>query len=155
MRDKLIVGMNEKEDMCMIREIMKDPMFLQAKSVDATSADKEVIQDLLDTIMAHKDHCVGMAANMIGVHKNIIIFWDDIMKDYQIMLNPSIMKTSGQKYEVEEGCLSLSGERKTVRYSKIKVRYFDCDMKVKIKSYDGFTAQIIQHEIDHCKGILI
>ena len=139
----------------MIKEIMKDTMFLQVKSKDATIQDQNVMDDLLDTIQAHKDKCVGMAANMIGVHKNIIVFWDEKLKDYQIMVNPTIMKMSGQLFHVEEGCLSLSGERPTSRYTKIKVQYFDRAMKVKIKSYEGFTAQIIQHEIDHCHGILI
>lgn len=139
----------------MIREIMKDIMFLQGKSKKAGIDDLDVAQDLLDTLIAHKDHCVGMAANMIGVHTRIIAFWDELAKDYQVMLNPEIIKTSGISYRVEEGCLSLSGERETKRFPQVKIRYQDMDMKVKIKSYNGFSAQIIQHEIDHCNGIII
>ena len=134
---------------------MRDPMFLALKSQDAGKEDTQVIQDLKDTIQHYKDQCVGMAANMIGVQKRIIIFYSEESKGYQVMLNPTIIKTSGQPFQVMEGCLSLVGERKTKRFPRIKVQYQDCDMKIKMKSYDGFTAQIIQHEIDHCNGIVI
>jgi len=112
-----------------------------------------VAQDLLETLIFHKEGCVGMAANMIGVTKRIIVFADG--KDYKIMMNPEIVKTSGE-YETEEGCLSLlGGPRKTKRFQKIKVQYQTMDMKLRLKTYEGFAAQIIQHEIDHCNGILI
>lgn len=139
----------------MIQEIMKDVMFLQTPGQLAGKDDLSIAQDLLDTLMAHREHCVGMAANMIGVSKRIIAFWDDDKKTYEVMLNPEIIKTAGKRYSVEEGCLSLSGERETKRYEKIKVRYQNMDMQVRIRSYEGFSAQIIQHEIDHCNGILI
>lgn len=139
----------------MIKEIMKDPMFLQATSKLATKEDVSIAFDLLDTLKSHKDHCVGMAANMIGIQKRIIAFFDEGKRGYTVMLNPEIMKFSGKRYEAMEGCLSLRGERLGIRYEKIKVRYQDMEMKIKIQSYEGFTAQIIQHEIDHCNGILI
>lgn len=137
----------------MIKELMHDPIFLGQKSENATTDDLQTAQDLLDTLEAHKDGCVGMAANMIGVKKRIICF-DDNGK-YMTMFNPEIIKAS-EPYETEEGCLSLVGTpRKTKRYKKIKVQYQTADFKVRMKTYDGFTAQIIQHEIDHCNGILI
>ena len=137
----------------MIKELMHDPMFLGQKSEKATVEDLQVAQDLLDTLTAHKDGCVGMAANMIGVKKRIICF-DDNGK-YVTMFNPEIIKAT-EPYETEEGCLSLIGEpRKTKRYKKIKVQYQTADFKVRLKSYEGFTAQIIQHEVDHCNGVLI
>lgn len=139
----------------MIKNIMKDPMFLQTPSKEVIKDDLKIVQDLYDTIKANKEKCVGMAANMIGVHKRIIIFWNEQKKDYQIMINPNIIRTSGQPYQVMEGCLSLNGERQTKRYTKIKVQYQDEQMKIKIATYEGFCAQIIQHEIDHCNGILI
>ena len=137
----------------MIRPIMRDEAFLAQKAELATPADLEIADDLLETLQANKAACVGMAANMIGVHKRIIAFNDN--GAYQVMLNPRIVKASGQ-YETREGCLSLLGDpRKTMRYEKIKVEYQTMDMKVRLKTYQGFTAQIIQHEIDHCNGILI
>ena len=136
----------------MIREIMKDPVFLAQKSVPAVESDLSVAQDLLDTLEAHKDGCVGMAANMIGVAKRIIAF--DCDGTYMVMLNPEIVKQA-QPYETEEGCLSLPGIRKTKRWRSIKVRYQNTDFSVRFKTFTGWTAQIIQHEIDHCNGILI
>ena len=137
----------------MIKEIVKDQFQLSQKSAIATKEDLDVITDLLDTIKANHDHCVGMAANMIGANKRIIVVNDN--NKYIIMINPEVLKFSGKLYETEEGCLSHIGLKKTNRYEKIKVSYFDEDFKKKIKTYQGFTAQIIQHEIDHCNGILI
>lgn len=137
----------------MIRELMHDPIFLARKSADATKEDLQTAQDLLDTLNVHREGCVGMAANMIGVCKRIIVF-DDGGK-LSLMLNPEIVKASGE-YETEEGCLSLlGGPRKTKRYRKIKVRYQTEQFQIRMKTFEGFTAQIIQHEIDHCNGILI
>ena len=131
---------------------MKDPLFLGVKSVPATQDDLQVAQDLMDTLAAHREGCVGMAANMIGVRKRIIIFDNDGTD--MIMFNPVILKAEGQ-YETEEGCLSLSGTRKTKRFQKIKVQYQNAAFQTRIKTFSGWTAQIIQHEIDHCEGILI
>lgn len=137
----------------MIKELMHDPIFLGQKSESATFEDLQTAQDLLDTLTAHKESCVGMAANMIGVKKRIICF--DNNGVYMTMFNPEIVKFS-DSYETEEGCLSLlGGPRKTKRYRKIKVQYQTEDFKLRIRTFDGFTAQIIQHEIDHCNGILI
>lgn len=136
----------------MIKEINKDPIILAAKSQAASADDLETAQDLLDTLTAHKNECVGIAANMIGVLKRIIVF--DNNGTYMIMLNPEIIKQSGL-YEVEEGCLSLIGTRKTKRCKSIKVQYQDTELKTRIKTFTDFTAQIIQHEIDHCNGIII
>ncbi len=136
----------------MIRPIMKDPIFLAQKSVPATVLDLPVAQDLRDTLEAHRDGCVGMAANMIGVAKRIIIF-DDNGKA-SVMFNPEIVKCSGA-FEAEEGCLSLAGTRKAKRFRSIKVQYRNERFELRIKTYTGFTAQIIQHEIDHCNGVLI
>lgn len=136
----------------MVREIMKDPIFLGRKSRDATAEDLPIAQDLLDTLAAHKDGCVGMAANMIGQAVRIIAF--DNEGTYTVMLNPEIVKASGQ-YETEEGCLSLAGVRKTKRYRSIKVQYQNEKLQVRFKTFTGWTAQIIQHEIDHCNGVLI
>ena len=137
----------------MVKELVHDPIFLGQKSETATADDLEVSQDLLDTLTAHKETCVGMAANMIGVKKRIICFDDN--GTYKTMFNPEIIKKS-EPYETEESCLSLLGEpRKTKRYKKIKVQYQTLDFKVRTKTYEGWTAQIIQHEIDHCNGILI
>lgn len=136
----------------MVREIVRDTFFLQMKSEPATESDLPTARDLLDTLAAHKDGCVGMAANMIGAAKRIIAF-DDCGR-YTVMFNPEIIKFSGA-YEAEEGCLSLDGTRKTKRYKSIKVRFFNEDFLPRVKTYTGFTAQIIQHEIDHCRGILI
>ena len=131
---------------------MKDPIFLAQKSAPATKEDLPVAQDLLDTLTAHKDGCVGMAANMIGVGKRIIAFEND--GAYTVMFNPVIVKQSGP-YEAEEGCLSLAGIRKTKRFRTIKVQWQNEKFQSRIKTFSGFTAQIIQHEIDHCEGILI
>lgn len=136
----------------MVKEIVRDTFFLQIKSEPATQADLQTARDLLDTLAAHKDGCVGMAANMIGVAKRIIAF-DDCGK-YTVMFNPEIVKCSGA-FDAEEGCLSLAGTRKTKRFKSIKVSYFNESFQPRIKTYTGFTAQIIQHEIDHCNGILI
>jgi len=136
----------------MVREIMRDPLFLAAPSVEAAQEDLSTAQDLLDTLRANRERCVGMAANMIGVHKNIIAFLDG--RVYMAMLNPEIVKAEGE-YETEEGCLSLEGIRKTKRYRKIQVRYQTEKMQWKTRTFRDYTAQIIQHEIDHCKGILI
>ena len=137
----------------MIKELVHDPIFLGQKSETATIMDLQTAKDLLDTLTAHKDTCVGMAANMIGVKKRIICF--DNEETFMTMFNPEILESS-QVYETEESCLSLiGGPRKTKRYKKIKVQYQTADFKVRIKTFEGWTAQIIQHEIDHCNGVLI
>ena len=136
----------------MIRPIMKDPIFLSRKSAPATVMDLPVAQDLRDTLEAHRDGCVGMAANMIGVARRIIIFDDN--GTAAVMFNPEIVRCSGA-YEAEEGCLSLTGTRKTKRYRTIRVRYRNEQFQPRLKTYTGVTAQIIQHEIDHCNGVLI
>ena len=136
----------------MIREICKDEFFLSQKSEPATADDLAIAQDLLDTLTAHKDGCVGMAANMIGVNNRIIAF--DNEGDYMVMLNPVIVKQSGP-YEAEEGCLSLTGTRKTKRFQTIKVQWQNEKLQTRLKTFTGWTAEIIQHEIDHCEGILI
>lgn len=136
----------------MVRQIMKDIFFLNQKSEPALPADKQVVLDLLDTLAAHKDGCVGMAANMIGVRKNIIAVNMEFMN--VPMINPVIVKKSGA-YEAEEGCLSLEGVRKTTRYQEIEVEYLDINWKKQRQKYSGWTAQIIQHECDHLEGIII
>ena len=137
----------------MVRELMHDPIFLAQKSAPATAADLAAAQDLLDTLTFHKEGCVGMAANMIGVTKRIIVF--DNAGSYMTMLNPVILKGT-DLYETEEGCLSLlGGPRKTKRYKKIKVQYQNLAMQTRVKTFTGWTAQIIQHEVDHCNGVLI
>ena len=137
----------------MVRELVHDPILLARVSEPAVKEDWAIAQDLLETLIFHKEGCVGMAANMIGVTKRIIAFNDN--GEYKIMLNPEIVKSSGE-YETKEGCLSLLGDpRPTKRFEKIKVQYQTMDMKVRLKTYQGFAAQIIQHEIDHCNGILI
>ena len=136
----------------MIKPIMKDPIFLSQKSAPATAPDLPLAQDLRDTFEAHRDGCVGMAANMIGIVKRIIIFDDN--GSATVMFNPEIVKCSGP-YEAEEGCLSLPGTRRTKRYRSIKVQYQNEQFQTRLKTYTGFPAQIIQHEIDHCEGILI
>ena len=141
----------------MMKELMHDPIFLAGKSEIATKEDLPVAQDLLDTLMAHKETCVGMAANMIGVKKRIIAFLDESGRAavYTVMLNPEIIKKDGA-YDTEEGCLSLLGDpRKCKRYKTIKVQYQTAEMQTRLKTYTGWTAQIIQHEIDHCNGVLI
>ena len=136
----------------MVREIMQDEVFLSQKAEPATLEDLAVAQDLLDTLTAHKDGCVGMAANMIGVCKRIIVF--DNEGKYTVMFNPEIIKKSGS-YEAEEGCLSLTGIRKAKRWQSIKVQYQNEQFQIRFKTFTGWTAQIIQHEIDHCEGVLI
>ena len=137
----------------MVREIVHDPVLLGARSVPATKEDLQVARDLLDTLAANKEHCVGMAANMIGVRKRIIVF--DNEGGYMTMFNPEIIKTSGP-YDTRERCLSLlGGERPCKRYQTIKVRWQNEQLQERIKTFSGWTAQIIQHEIDHCNGILI
>ena len=136
----------------MVKKIVRDPMFLQQKSEPATEADKQVIQDLLDTLRANQEHCVGMAANMIGIKKTIIVV---AMGPFHFaMVNPVITKKSGE-YQTEESCLSLEGVRPCTRYKEIEVDYLDQDFKPQHGKYKDFTAQIIQHEIDHFSGILI
>ena len=136
----------------MIRPIMRDMMFLSQPSEKATTADKQVITDLVDTLNAHLDGCVGMAANMIGVHKRIIVVR---MGPISVaMVNPEIVAKSGE-YETEEGCLSLEGVRKTTRYQNIEVEYYDFAWKKQKQKLSGWTAQICQHEIDHLEGIII
>jgi len=138
----------------MIKELMHDPIFLAGKSETATKEDLQTAKDLLDTLMAHKEICVGMAANMIGVQKNIICFVGEDDK-YMTMLNPVILKKD-KPYDTEESCLSLlGGPRKCMRYRTIKVQYQNLEMQTRIKKFEGWTAQIIQHEIDHCNGVLI
>ena len=131
---------------------MKDVEFLAQKAEPAAAADRSVAEDLLETLAAHKDGCVGMAANMIGVNKRIIAF--DNEGTYMVMFNPEIVKRSGP-YETEEGCLSLEGTRKTRRWKSVKVRYQNEKFEIRIKTFTGWTAQIIQHEIDHCEGRII
>jgi len=137
----------------MIREIVKDPLFLARKSQPAGEEDIAVGRDLIDTIEANRAGCVGMAANMIGQLSRIIVFYNDDGRA-MLMFNPEIIKCSGA-YEAEEGCLSLSGVRKTKRYKSIKVRYQNEQFQTRLKTFEGWMAQIIQHEIDHCNGILI
>ena len=137
----------------MVKELMHDPIFLAQPASEATREDLQTALDLMDTLKAHSKTCVGMAANMIGVCRNIIAF--DSGGGIMLMLNPKIVKASGE-YETEESCLSLlGGPRKTKRYQKIKVQYQTVDFQTRLKTYEGWTAQIIQHEIDHCNGVLI
>ena len=136
----------------MIREICKYEAFLTQKAESATADDLVVAQDLLDTLAAHKEGCVGMAANMIGVSKRIIAF--DNEGEYTVMFNPVIVKQSGP-YEAQEGCLSLTGTRKAKRFQTIKVQWQNEKFQTRLKTFTGWTAEIIQHEIDHCKGIII
>ncbi len=137
----------------MVKEIVHDPVLLSRTSAPATKEDLQTAWDLLDTLSAHREACVGMAANMIGVYKRIIAF--DNEGTYMVMLNPEVLK-QWEEYETEEGCLSLlGGPRKTKRWKKIKVQYQTEQLQIRIKTFTGWTAQIIQHEIDHCNGILI
>ncbi len=136
----------------MIRDICKDEAFLAQKAEPAAADDLGTAQDLLDTLIAHKDGCVGMAANMIGVNKRIIAFEND--GKYGVMFNPVIVKQSGA-YEAEEGCLSLTGRRKVRRFRAIKVQWQNEKFQLRLKTFTGWTAEIIQHELDHCNGILI
>lgn len=136
----------------MIREICKDVIFLAQKAEPATPEDLQVAADLLETLEYHKDGCVGMAANMIGVNKRIIAFDND--GEYMVMFNPEILRKSGP-YETEEGCLSLTGVRPVKRWKTIKVQWQNEKFQQRIKNFTGWTAEIIQHEIDHCDGIII
>ena len=136
----------------MIRPVMKDVVFLNQKSEPATEADKQVVQDLLDTLKANEEGCVGMAANMIGIRKRIIAV--SIGFANIAMINPVIVKKSGV-YETEEGCLSLTGVRNTTRYKDIEVEFQDINFNKQCQKFSGWIAQIIQHEIDHCDGIVI
>ena len=136
----------------MIRPINRDPILLAQRSLPATADDLATAADLLDTLVAHRDGCVGMAANMIGVLRRIIVFDDN--GSYTTMLNPVILRQSAP-FEAEEGCLSLDGTRRVKRWRSIKVQYQTTAMQTRIKTYTGWTAQIIQHEIDHCNGVLI
>lgn len=136
----------------MVRPICKDEMFLSQKAKPAEESDLPVAGDLLETLMAHHEECVGMAANMIGVNRCIIAFQDGA--GYTVMLNPKILQKSGA-YETEEGCLSLTGVHPAKRWKRIKVRWQNEKLEIRIKTYTGWTAEIIQHEIDHCEGILI
>ena len=136
----------------MIREICKDEAFLAQKAEPATAQDLSVAQDLLETLIAHKEGCVGMAANMIGVNKRIIVF--DNEGEYTLMFNPVIVRESGP-YEAQEGCLSLTGTRHTKRFQTIKVQWQNEKFQTRRKTFTGWTAEIIQHEIDHCEGIII
>ena len=137
----------------MVQELVHDPILLARKSTPATAADAQTVQDLLDTLAFHRDTCVGMAANMIGVCKRIIAF--DCDGTYMVMLNPEIVKQS-DAYSTQESCLSLlGGPRPVQRWQKIKVRYQTTDLQTRLKTFEGWTAQIIQHEVDHCNGVLI
>ncbi len=136
----------------MVKEIVKDEIFLSQKSAPATADDLHIATDLLDTLEANEERCVGLAANMIGELKNIIAVDDD--GNYLVMFNPVVIKTS-EPFNTEEACLSLEGTRPTKRYKSIKVEYQNEKMQKRIKTFKGFTAQIIQHEIDHCNGIII
>ncbi len=137
----------------MIRDIVKDPMILSVKSKEAEKADLHVVRDLLDTLIANKEYCVGMAANMIGIHKRIMAV--QLGKKYEVLINPRIISVSGEKYIAEEGCLSLDGVKKAERYTVVTVAYLDINFKVKKRTFRGFDAQIVQHEMDHFDGILI
>lgn len=136
----------------MIREICKNVIFLAQKAEPATPEDLPVAADLLDTLEHHKEGCVGMAANMIGINKRIIAFDND--GQYMVMFNPEILRKTGP-YEAEEGCLSLTGVRTTKRWKTIKVKWQNEKFQQRIKDFSGWTAEIIQHEIDHCEGIII
>ena len=137
----------------MIKNIIHDEDFLKQPSAPATKEDIPTARDLIDTLAFHKGHCVGMAANMIGVLKNIIVINTGI--ETIAMLNPEIVKTSAKRYKTEEGCLSLNGERETERFESVEVKYRDLEWKKQKQKFSGFPAQIVQHEIDHCQGILI
>ena len=137
----------------MVRELIHDPFLLARVSTPAAAEDLPAARDLLDTLLAHRETCVGMAANMIGVTKRIVAF--DNEGSYQVLFNPEILKT-WEPYETEESCLSLlGGPRKCLRYRKIKVRYQNDAFQARIQTFSGFPAQILQHEIDHCNGVLI
>lgn len=137
----------------MVREIVKNPLILSCKSEKATNSDIQTAKDLYDTVAANSEHCVGMAANMIGVHKTILVAL--VQNKYQVMINPKILSKSKETYQAEEGCLSLSGTRTAVRHKSITVEYLDMNFRKNKKTFRDFEAQIIQHEIDHFDGILI
>ena len=137
----------------MIKEIIKDKFFLGLEAEDATKEDSHIINDLYDTILKYKEHCVGLAANMIGYNKKILIYLSNDNK-YKIIINPTILSYS-TPYKTNEGCLSLEGQRECIRYKKIKISYLDQNFKIKIKTFTDFEAEIIQHEMDHFKGIII
>lgn len=145
-------GSSRGKAFAMIRPIMRNELVLQQPSTAATEADLPIAQDLLDTLAAHRHSCVGMAANMIGVNKRIIAFEND--GEYMLMFNPVIVKKSGP-YDTEEGCLSLTGTRKAKRFQTVKVQWQNEKFQTRLKTFTGWTAEIIQHEIDHCEGILI
>ena len=136
----------------MVRELNHDPVFLGRKAAAATGEDLQTAQDLLDTLQFHRETCVGMAANMIGVNKRIIAFEND--GEYMLMFNPVIVKKSGP-YDTEEGCLSLTGTRKAKRFQTVKVQWQNEKFQTRLKTFTGWTAEIIQHEIDHCDGVII
>lgn len=136
----------------MVCEIVRDPVFLSRKSAEATEADLPIVEDLMDTLRANLDRCVGLAANMIGKHKRIIVFSNGPL--LVPMINPKIIRKTGE-YTAEEGCLSLDGKRRTKRYSTIVVTWQDANMQKRTGTLVGFAARIVQHEIDHCDGILI
>jgi len=136
----------------MIQPIVKSPLFLARPSKDAEPGDEQVAQDLLDTLAAHSHECVGLAANMIGVQKRVIVFDDNGTP--RAMFNPELIGSSGS-YETEESCLSLKGSRATTRWERVKVRYQDERFEERVEEFSGWTAQIIQHEIDHCNGVVI
>ncbi len=137
----------------MIREIVKDPMILSVKSREAAMDDLQTANDLLDTLIANKERCVGMAANMIGVHKRIMAV--QLGRKYEVLINPRIISVSDEKYTAEEGCLSLDGVRQAERYTVVTAEYLDMNFKPKKRTFRGFEAQIVQHEMDHFDGILI
>lgn len=137
----------------MIKEIIKDPEFLAQKAEECKELDPQLIQDLQDTLAAHQARCVGMAANMIGVNQRVIIIEHE--NQPLIMINPRLLKAAGAYRNCEEGCLCHQGLRMTKRYEKVKISYLDEAMRPKIKTFQGFSAQIVQHELDHCEGILI
>ena len=137
----------------MVRPIVKDTMFLGQSSEEAENSDLSIANDLLDTLKSHIGHCVGLAANMIGEKKRIIAVC--VGKSHLVMLNPEIVKVSSEQYETEEECLSLPGQQKTMRHEWVEVVYRDIKFRKQKNKFLGFTAQIIQHEMDHCNGILI
>lgn len=139
----------------MVREIMRDESFLAKKAIPTTKDDMQDAIDLKETLQAHDHHCVGMAANMIGVNKAIIAIKTEQMPEVLLMFNPKIVKKSAKSYKVQEGCLSLEGQRDTVRYENIEVSYRDIAWRKQKEKFSGWTAQVIQHEIDHLDGIII
>lgn len=139
----------------MVRDIMRDEAFLAQKAVHAVKEDMQDGQDLVDTLQAHSHHCVGMAANMIGINKAIIAIKSEEMQEVLLMFNPKITKKSAKNYKVQEGCLSLDGQRDTVRYESIEVSYRDRAWQKQKGKFSGWVAQIIQHEMDHLSGIII